>query len=405
MSNIIRFRQCTTAVAFQILGVSCCAVLSFPGHGFADAYASAASQGGVRDFVAYWSAARLLLEGANPYSPAALLLLQRSAGMTEPTPLIMWNPPWVLSLILPLGMMDFLASQFVWLLLNVVLVMFSAQWLLQLYGGRESEIRSAWLLAFGFMPGMYSLILGQITPVVLFGLTIFLLVIEGKNRLHVSLALSLLAIKPHVAYLFWLAVALWLWFNREWRILLGTASIIAIASLFPLLFDDQIYSHYIDVHRSGDYLKPLDLPAPSLRNVLIIFFGAEGSVFEYLPTLAGCAWLIFYWRHYRHKWIWKEQLPLLLLVSIATSPYSWTFDHIILLPAIIQSYLWLRSYGPSVVMLAYLGCNSIFLSARYIVLIDFWYFWMAPLFLGAYLFMQKRRSELPYASAVPPRMS
>jgi len=58
--------------------------------------APTARPAGVRDFVEYWSASRLLLNGGNPYAPDELLQLQRSVGWGSGTALIMWNPPWTL---------------------------------------------------------------------------------------------------------------------------------------------------------------------------------------------------------------------------------------------------------------------------------------------------------------------
>jgi hypothetical protein len=44
---------------------------------------------GVRDFVEYWSASRLLLSGGNPYSPSELLSIEKSVGWPSAEPLIM----------------------------------------------------------------------------------------------------------------------------------------------------------------------------------------------------------------------------------------------------------------------------------------------------------------------------
>lgn len=355
---------------------------------FADADASGFSPGGIRDFVAYWSAARLLLTGENPYSPSTVLDLQRSVGMIEPTPLIMWNPPWTLFFIWPFGLLDFTTAQFLWLVLNIFLVMFSAQRLLQLYGGAQDKAGTVWILAFTFIPAVYSLILGQITPVILFGLTAFLVLERKQNWFGMSLVLGLMSIKPHFVYGFWIALALWLWRRHHWRILLGSGLIVVIAGIFPLFFDTEIYSHYVAVYQSTGYLKPFDLPVPSLRNVLIRFFEIDGILVEHLPTAAGATWVLIYWRRYREGWIWAEHLPLLLLVSILTSPYSWTYDQIVLLPAIVQAYTWTRG-RVSGVLIGYLVFNAIYLGARYIVPVDFWYFWMAPLYLAIYLWLGK----------------
>ncbi|MGH7854376.1 MAG: glycosyltransferase family 87 protein [Candidatus Binatia bacterium] len=354
---------------------------------FADA-SSAGFPGGIRDFAAYWAAARLLLVGGNPYSPSELLALQRSVGLTEAAPLIMWNPPWILSFIWPFGLLDFTSGQFLWLILNVFLVLFSSHQLLKLYGGAENKPGAAWLLAFTFIPTVYSLILGQVTPVIVFGLATFLTMERKKNWLGISLVLVVMSIKPHFLYLFWIAVALWLWSVRDWRIVGAVGLIGFTVGFIPFLFDSGIYSNYIGVYQSADYLKPLDLPVPSLRNVVKVLFKFDGFLIEHLPTVAGAGWVLIYWRRNRQGWVWTEHLPLILLVSIVTSPYSWTYDHMVLLPAIIQTYSWLRD-RVSGVMIVYLAFNAAYLTARYIVPLDFWYFWMAPLFLSVYLWLGK----------------
>src|SRR5215510_4874662 len=86
----------------------------------------------VDDFIEYWSASRLLLAGNNPYSTAELSVLQRPFTGSE-TPLIMWNPPWTLSLLLTFGLLDYSASRWLWLILNLGLLLFSARWLWNRY--------------------------------------------------------------------------------------------------------------------------------------------------------------------------------------------------------------------------------------------------------------------------------
>ena len=53
------------------------------------------------DFLAYWSAAKIFVEGGNPYDLTELREVQRNAGRTRDT-LEFWNPPWAFCLFLPL---------------------------------------------------------------------------------------------------------------------------------------------------------------------------------------------------------------------------------------------------------------------------------------------------------------
>jgi len=104
------------------------------------------------DFIEYWAASYLLLTGGNPYSPGQLGDVQSSVTARATVPLIMWNPPWTLFFILPFGALSFTASQFLWLLLHVFLILFSAQTLWRIYGDTAESSYTPWLLAFTFIP-------------------------------------------------------------------------------------------------------------------------------------------------------------------------------------------------------------------------------------------------------------
>ena len=59
------------------------------------------------DFIEYWSASRVLVQGGNPYDSAELLAAQRGAGWVDPKPIMMWNPPWTFPLLIPFSMLSF----------------------------------------------------------------------------------------------------------------------------------------------------------------------------------------------------------------------------------------------------------------------------------------------------------
>src|SRR6185437_3770123 len=93
----------------------------------------------VTDFIAYWAASRLLVNGGNPFSPRAVFELQKSVGYNKPKPLMMWNPPWTLSFILPFGGLAFFPSQFLWLILHVFFILISVQKLWVIYSQTEQK--------------------------------------------------------------------------------------------------------------------------------------------------------------------------------------------------------------------------------------------------------------------------
>src|SRR5215510_4905333 len=54
------------------------------------------------DFFGYWSAGQLFVTGGNPYDPHAVLRMEMAFGYSRKTALVMWCPPWVYALLVPL---------------------------------------------------------------------------------------------------------------------------------------------------------------------------------------------------------------------------------------------------------------------------------------------------------------
>src|SRR5260370_10073385 len=181
------------------------------------------------DFVEYWAAGRLNLHGKNPYKAENRLPLEREAGR-ESFPLdpsghesaiMMWNPPWTLTVVMPLGWLDARLGQLVWLLLNLAIILFCADWIWRYYQGPSAYRWLSWALALTFIPTMMVLRAGQIGPLILLGIVGFLH-FERQGRLFLAgAACVLIAIKPHLLFLFWIALALWALKGRRWRVLIG----------------------------------------------------------------------------------------------------------------------------------------------------------------------------------------
>ena len=280
-----------------------------------------ADESGVRDFVEYWSASRLLFDGRNPYSPNELLKLQRSVGWPGSTALIMWNPPWTFPLTLPFGMLSYSLGQMAWLLVQLLLILVCTNLLARLYGNSSATCRIEWGVALSFVPTVFVLIIGQISPMVLAGITGFL-VLESKGKwLAAGAALAVVSIKPHLLYLFWLALCLWICREGRWRIALGALMSFLLVALVPLYFDRDIYGQYFELYKLEGILQPFDQATPTLRNIFPLLFGRSDRWLQSLPTVIGFAWLIYYWRRNRARWQWSEELPLILLVSVTTSVF------------------------------------------------------------------------------------
>jgi len=125
------------------------------------------------DFAFYWTAARLVLEGKNPYSVADTVDLQHRLFFASDRALVMLNPPWILPLIAPFGIVPFSIGKRLWLAMGLAIMLISVHWLWDLYGDRESPW-IGWLIAATFLPVAVVLAIGQIGPLILFGLAGYL---------------------------------------------------------------------------------------------------------------------------------------------------------------------------------------------------------------------------------------
>jgi Glycosyltransferase family 87 len=344
----------------------------------------------INDFVEYWAAAKLLMTGGNPYSPEQLLLLQQSVGWSQTAPLIMWNPPWTLFFIAPLGLLDYGNAQFFWFLLHSVIIFVGGRTLWQTYDGVR---RKSWWTAVAvltFAPTYLVLFLGQIGALILLGLILFLCAVDKQAWVTAGLCVSLVSVKPHLLYLFWLVLVFWVMRRRRWRFLGGWLAGAFVTGAAPVTFDPSIYARYLALIKTGDVIRPFDWATPSLGTALATFFSIAGGWIHWSPSFAGALWLTWYWRKNAQVWEWRKHLGTVLLVSVTTASFAWTFDQIVLLPAVLQVAAWMSRrkipLGSRSIIFAHLLINGGLILLKVFVPNDFWYFWVAPTYLLLFLY-------------------
>jgi len=148
------------------------------------------------------------------------------------------------------------------------------------------------------------------------------------------------------------------------------------------------------MYSGAGIVRPQEWATPSLGTVLGAIFGIRDMWIRWLPGIAGGLWLLWHWRSHAESWDWPERLPLLLLVSVATASFVWTFDLVVLLPALVQGAVWLTNRHAyrrhKVLLIIYLSINAILLVGKLYVRNDLWYFWAAPAFLVFYLSLRAK---------------
>ncbi len=337
------------------------------------------------DFVEYWAAGRLTLQGENPYDIERMEQLQREVGRTDEG-ILMWNPPWTLPFVLPFGLLDAHAAHLAWLVLHFLALGFCADRLWRLYGGSADQRWVSWLLALTFLPCYFALTAGQISPLILLGATLFLHFSERRSDALMGVAAVLLAIKPHLAYLFWLALFCWAMRERRWKVLAAGAVTGALLTAIPLAFDHGLLQQYWHTFTSQ---SPAQYRSPTLAHCLRALIDPDNFRLQFLAMVPGLAWFVPWFYVHRNRWDWKEQLPLLLTVSVLTTAYGgWPFDLVLLLVPVVQvaarlengALRWRTLAISAHVLIGVIAVAQLALGIEY-----FWFIWMCPMVLVLYV--------------------
>ncbi|MFZ1083813.1 MAG: glycosyltransferase 87 family protein [Terracidiphilus sp.] len=330
-----------------------------------------------RDYILYWATAQQLVHHANPYDVAVITQLERTAGLPSAFKVgYTRNPPWALPLIYPLGFLSPRAGWILWYLLLLVSLTGSVYLLWILFGRPRN---SRYLLGLTFAPALVCMVFGQTALLVLPGLVLFLRWHNTRPFLA-GLSLWLCALKPHLFLPFGVVLLAWIAVSRACKLAAGAMAAIAASCALTYLMAPHAWTQYAQMaHASGIESEQV----PCLSSQLRHWLSPQATWLQYLPAAIGCAWaLAFFWPR-RHAWDWLKHGSYLLLVSLVVAPYSWIFDHGMVLPALLRS-VYLTHSRSLLIALASLSALveiALFCSLFYPPAMYLWTIWAAPAWL------------------------
>ncbi len=300
------------------------------------------------DFGHFWASGKLFIDQENPYDLKKMNEMQLQAGAIQSSyPSIgiqTLNPPWSLLIFAPFSLLNYSLARVAWLIVNIMLVVVSVRRFWQIFNGSDYQLWFALLISFCFTPTYSVLSKGQITPWVVLGIVGLCLYFEGKiNIWWAGTCLVLISLKPQLFYLLWPTLVLWVISQRRWK-LLFTGAIIGLLVLITIfLINHQIFLQYFTAIQEYPYDQ---WATPTIGSYLRFFWlGVDKFWVQYLPACFAIGWLAFHYLKHKQTWVWRDQLPILSMVSLLTSPYAWTYDQIIILPAILVATHWLIGFN------------------------------------------------------------
>lgn len=298
---------------------------------------------GAWDFAEYWTANQLFIGRHNPYDPALLLSAQQSLGRTDPKPLMMWNPPWTLTLLRPVLMHSFEAATHLWLAQNFFMAFAAA-----IFGARAvtnslhfKSLALSVAIAATFFPVTHTIILGQISLLIALGVAgLFWALCRGRDW-WAGAFLTLLSVKPHLVLLVLVALAVWTVRTRRYAILISFFVICGSFMLLTWQISPTSFNDWIGSMTSASTNDPLLIPtgrwitstfASDVRTAIVSVAGVRSSWPLLWVPLIGIA--ITFWfscRKNADEWKWQRNFPPLLCFSLFMAPFAWDFDSAVLI--------------------------------------------------------------------------
>lgn len=338
----------------------------------------------VNDFVEYWAAGSLNLSGQNPYDPGLMLERERSVGYVGNEALMMFNPPLVLTLVMPFGALPYQTAALVWLVLQAAALVWSCFVLWDLAGGKARLRWVAFACGLAFLPTILALMLGQISILLLLGIALFLRFEREGRMTAAGASMTLLLIKPHIVYLLGVAfIVLWLR-SRDRRIVMGVA-LGGVSLLVPLAFNPSVYAQHFALTRNASLTH---FTTSTLGQMLRLATGDLSRFgFQFVPMVLGLSYLATRLRRNRHAvWDWNREMPFLVIVSVATAAYGWLYDQVVLLVAAIPMFSAAIRFGGGrlAAMIGFWAITGAIAFEQAISGVNsMWYFWIPFAFLAA----------------------
>jgi hypothetical protein len=342
---------------------------------------------GTRDFTIYWTAAQQIAHHGNPYDGAALLRTARAAGLPDSRGIIyMRNPPWTLPLVYPLGFAGIMVASAAWTAMLLACLIGSVYMLWVMHGKPRN---SRQLLGYTFGPALICLIMGQITILALLGLVLFL----RLHRTHpflAGLSLWFCMLKPHLFLPFGVVLLAWIVVSRSYKVVIGAAVAMAASCAIAFMIAPMEWIQYAQMMREP--VRGFEFVV-CLSALLRLLIWKNAAWFQYVPAVQGCVWGLWYFWPRRHTWDWMKDGSTLMLVSLITAPYSFLYDQVLAIPALLQGAFVTRSRN----MLITLALLSAAIEAGLIetfwnpAAVYIWTLWSSPAWLAWYLFATRMK--------------
>lgn len=278
------------------------------------------------DFLAFWSAGKLVVAGAasRVYDTAATLAVQTTVGRSDVFAFV--NPPPMLFLVAPLGLLDYPLAWVAWI---------CATYAFWLYRTRKLDRELAWPIA--AFPGALLAAWHAQTGLLTSGFQSAIASNLERRPFIAGLWAGGLIVKPHLAVLLPVAFLA----CRSWRAIAGTAcSALGLLALAWLVFGTDTMLAYPQSWEVSRILLAREDTEFFLRQTTI-YAAFRAAGFSLVATAAqaitSAVLVVMTWRIWSRPIATDAKLAFLFAATALATPYLFSYD----LPFLIIPLLWL----------------------------------------------------------------
>ncbi len=273
------------------------------------------------DFMAYWSTARLVLEGrpAAAFDESLISAVQHAAVPSLPNIIFPWHyPPIFLLAIVPLGLLPYPAALGAFVLGTAVLWASLVRQIL--------PDRRAWIVAAATPAGLLNLLDGQ-NAFLTASLAGFALLWLDRRPVTAGVLIGLLAIKPQLAVLFPLA----LFAEARWRtIAAAAATVLALVAASVVAFGWETWAaflHHLPITQAMANQGAVPWGTMPTPYVFALALGAPVPAASGLQAAVALFAVICVWRAWRNRdAAFEAKAAVLVAGSLLVSPYLFYYD-------------------------------------------------------------------------------
>jgi hypothetical protein len=300
------------------------------------------------DFFTFWLAGHMITRAGSPYDTAQWLAGYHLFDIRYiPNPAFLYPLPLAL-LLAPLGLLPFHSAYVFWVALTQLMIVACLVILLAMETNPRGKFFFIPLLIgiMLFRPTSLTLTQGQVSGLFLFAL-VWIAFLWHKGRwFWGGFLLGLLALKPNLGFIIILLVAIWLVLNKNWRTLCGTLIAGIITLVAGLIYNPAWVVQYL--HVGSNKLAETFGGSPTIWGLGALISHNQITATLIFGSLTGLLILFGFFRvllSAHATMLPVDVVALAVCVTLLVTPYTWTYDQLLLILPLTSAILAMDRIG------------------------------------------------------------